>query len=102
MLFFVDRRRKRLALALVLLGVLCAEGLDTPKVSGNEPVSIEYQVKAAFLVNFVKFVEWPPRVFPDPQAPVVIGILGENPFDGALDDVVKNQTVNGRLLTLNS
>lgn len=44
----------------------------------------EYSVKAAYLYNFAKYVEWPPGVFDRPDAPVMICIAGENPFGAAL------------------
>ncbi len=57
----------------------------------------EYQVKAAFLMNFAKFVDWPQSAFPDDQAPLVLGIVGEDPSGGALEalngQVVKNRTI---------
>jgi hypothetical protein len=55
--------------------------------------SLEYQVKAAFLFNFLKFVEWPPT---PADAPWVIGILGRDPFEGALEKTVRGKMVNGR------
>ena len=39
---------------------------------GAEPVAEEYQVKGAFLLNFTKFVDWPPQVFEGPGAPIAI------------------------------
>lgn len=60
----------------------------------------EYQVKAVFLFNFAQFVEWPPRAFPDPQAPFVIGILGKDPFGPQLDAVVRGETVGNRPLVI--
>ena len=58
----------------------------------------ENQVKAVFLFNFAQFVDWPASAFPDPQSPLVIGILGNDPFDGYLDATVKGEMVNGRPL----
>ena len=55
----------------------------------------EYQVKAAFLLNFTKFVEWPEGAFEDEHAPLAICILGEDPFGSALNDMVKGEAVNG-------
>ncbi len=55
----------------------------------------EYQVKAAYLYNIAKFVEWPECMFGCPKSPVVFGILGEDPFGGALEEV-KNRTISGR------
>ena len=54
---------------------------------------LEYQVKAAFLFNFLKFVEWPPAAA---DAPWVIGVLGHDPFGPSLDETVRGKMVNGR------
>jgi len=58
----------------------------------------EYEVKAAFLYNFAKFVEWPPGAFPDPNSPLIIGVVGEDPFGEALDFAVAGKLVQGRPL----
>jgi hypothetical protein len=62
----------------------------------------EYQVKAAYLFNFLKFVEYPSESFADPLAPIVIGIVGDDPFGSALPQVVTGKTVQGRDLVLRS
>jgi hypothetical protein len=56
----------------------------------------EYHVKAVFLFNFAQFVDWPSEAFPDPQTPLVIGILGEDPFGGFLDQTVGDERLGGR------
>jgi len=61
---------------------------------------LEYQVKAAFLFNFAKFVEWPAEVFKGPEDPIRICVVGEDPFGASLDDAVRGETVNGRQLTV--
>jgi hypothetical protein len=60
----------------------------------------EYQVKAAFLYNFAKFVEWPGNAGANPDAPVVIGVLGRDPFGREIDRAVEGKTVNGRRLMI--
>jgi hypothetical protein len=60
----------------------------------------EYDIKAAYLFNFAKFVEWPPRVFASPSAPLVIGILGEDPFRGRLDRITQGEVVHGHKLSV--
>jgi hypothetical protein len=60
----------------------------------------EYQVKAVFLFNFTQFVDWPPQAFPGPNAPFVIGVLGQDPFGPQLDEVVHGETVNRRPLVI--
>lgn len=60
----------------------------------------EYQVKAAFLLNFAKFVEWPPKVFSDTNVTLVIGIVGEDPFGDALPQIIQGQTAQGRRIEI--
>ncbi|MDB6127836.1 MAG: YfiR family protein [Verrucomicrobia bacterium] len=60
----------------------------------------EYQVKAVFLFNFAQFVDWPAESFAAPNSPVVIGVLGDDPFDGLLDDAVRGETAHGRPLAV--
>jgi hypothetical protein len=90
-----SRQRRRAAVyarlaSLLMVGV----GLLFPEYSRSEQ-SLEYQVKAAFLLNFTKFVEWPAAAMP-PDKPFSICILGSDPFDGALDQIVAGESVNGR------
>lgn len=56
----------------------------------------EYQVKAVFLYNFAQFVEWPPEAFADANAPLVIGVLGKDPFGPDLDATLRNETAGNR------
>ncbi len=49
----------------------------------------EYQVKAAFLHNFARFVEWPQHKLPQEDTPIVIGVLGEDPFGTILDAITQ-------------
>ena len=56
----------------------------------------EYQIKAAFLFNFAKFVEWPPQAFPQTNSPIVIGVLGKNLFGNELEKTIRDKRVNNR------
>lgn len=60
----------------------------------------EYQVKAAFLLNFARFVEWPPTAFASSSAPLTIGILGNDPFGAVLDNLIAGKMVENRPLVL--
>ncbi len=51
--------------------------------------SREYDLKAVLLFNLTRFVEWPPEAFADAEAPLVIGILGQDPYGAVLDEVVR-------------
>ena len=59
----------------------------------------EYTVKAAFLYNFAKFVEWPDDAFLNDRCSIVLGIFGEDPFGRALDSI-KRKTVGARKLVI--
>ncbi len=60
----------------------------------------QYQVKAAFLYNFAKFVEWPAHTFKLASDPIVICVLGENPFGQLLEETVRGKSVDGRALAV--
>ena len=61
---------------------------------------VEYQVKAAFLLNFTKFIDWPAASFANPDSPIAICILGKDPFGPVLDEIVQGETVNARKVTV--
>jgi hypothetical protein len=61
-------------------------------------VSPEYQVKAAFLLNFTRFIEWPQSAFSSPNAPFRICIAGRDPFGGALTAIIGGERVNSHPL----
>jgi hypothetical protein len=60
----------------------------------------EYEVKAAFVYNFAKFVEWPEAAFPGGSSPIVLCVVGEDPFGGILARTVVGKTVQGRALVV--
>jgi hypothetical protein len=62
--------------------------------------SVEYQVKAGFLFNFAKFVQWPAGVFSAPDSPIVVGILGDDPFGPFLDQVAQAEPVGQRKVVI--
>jgi hypothetical protein len=73
---------------------LCVAGIAQAEVTK------EYQIKAAFLYNFTKFVEWPSGRFANDTAPIVIGVFGDDPFGGELEKVVRDRKVNGRCISI--
>ncbi|MFQ5605162.1 MAG: YfiR family protein [bacterium] len=60
----------------------------------------EYQIKAAFLYNFAKFVDWPKEVVEDTTQPLIIGILGRDPFGSDLDEMIAGKTVKGKKIVI--
>ena len=69
------RLRARTAFVLLTALLVCVTGVGAQS-------SGEYDVKAAYLYNFAKFVEWPPEAFPAPDAPFAICVLGQDPSAG--------------------
>jgi hypothetical protein len=60
----------------------------------------EREVQAVFLFNFAQFVDWPAVAFSSSDAPIVIGVLGSDPFGPLLDQVVQGEVVRGRTLNV--
>jgi hypothetical protein len=66
----------------------------------QSPRASEYQVKAVFLFNFVQFVDWPAPPAADSERPLVIGILGNDPFGPFLDETVHGERLGSRPIQL--
>ena len=56
----------------------------------------EYALKAVFLYNFCRFIEWPKSAFASPNEPIIIGVVGEDPFGSLLKEAVRGETSRGR------
>lgn len=87
----------------IIAAILAAAlGCLLPAVRGaafaQTPASLEYSVKANYLVRFAAFVEWPAGAFADARSPVVICVLGRDPFGQGLDRAAASQTAYGRVL----
>lgn len=79
-------------MAVLLVVWTCALPSAAPGQTSNE-----YQVKAAFLFNFAKFIEWPSDAI---NGQLVLGILGDDPFRGSVDQIVRGKLANGYRLTV--
>ena len=84
--------RPRVTLLVLLLFAL------SHLTAGADQQPQEYEVKAAFLLNFTKFIEWPPA--PTPDSPFTICIFGDDPFGRLIDNMVRGETVGGRSLVV--
>jgi hypothetical protein len=84
--------RNYTTLAGVILGTFMA--------AGAQPQLDEYQVKAAFLYNFAKFVEWPPQAFEVAGNPIIVCIIGETPIYTLLESAVIDKTAGNRSLAV--
>ena len=95
------RLPRRLAAAVAWLAAvlpwLAAAAAPLRGAPPPPPHPLEYEVKAAFLFNFAKFVEWPPESFNDRDS-LAICIFGEDPFGGSLESTVAGEKIGGRQL----
>lgn len=85
--------RRMLAAFLLLLACV-------PLSAATGGVSREYQLKAVFLFQFAQFVQWPDTAFPDTKSPLVIGVLGQDPFGTLLDEIVQGEKSGERPLVV--
>jgi hypothetical protein len=81
----------------IVSALLLAESTILP---AQPPPSREYQIKAVFLFNFAQFVEWPAHAFPEAETPLVIGVLGRDPFGTYLEEIVRGEKINGHPLVI--
>jgi YfiR/HmsC-like len=84
--------------AWITFAMLAFTGAPSPAQTSGQ--LSEYDVKAAFLLNFARFVTWPSSAFADPHSPFAICILGNDPFDGTLDQLVAGESVEDRKVTV--
>ena len=75
----------------VIIAVLVAFSVSASLAAEAAPS--EYELKAVLIYNFIKFTEWPPAKLGKSDEPFIIGILGKDPFGGALDKVVEGDTL---------
>ncbi|HKY07614.1 MAG TPA: YfiR family protein [Candidatus Binatia bacterium] len=75
---------------LVMLAMVALSG------PASAQVSKEYQIKAVFLWRLAQFTHWPAEAFDAPESPIVICVLGDNPFGDALEAAVLGESAHGR------
>src|SRR5207302_9583377 len=87
---------RRLGILIAIFGMtLNGTPLAYPQI-GDAPDSSEYLIKAGFIYNFAKFVEWPSAAFAQPDSPILIGVLGTDPFGSVLDRLVQDKKIGQR------
>jgi len=84
---------------LIVVGALCISLSILLNTYADQVKSSEHRIKAAFLYNFAKFVQWPAGSFGGPEDPIILCILGVNPFGEALK-TIENKVVRGRPLLI--
>jgi hypothetical protein len=81
-------------------GILCLVLLMAANLHGQKLTPKEYQIKAVFIFNLTQFVEWPAEAFPEKNSPLVIGVLGEDPFGSFLEETVRGEEIMGHPLVI--
>jgi hypothetical protein len=79
------------AIAWALVAVPCLQA------QSSKPT--DYEVKAAYLYNFGRFVEWPANGIAAKSAPFTVCVLGQDPFGSALDATLRGETIGGKSVT---
>jgi hypothetical protein len=77
-----------------LMVIACADG----RADAQAQTADEYQVKAAYMYNFAKFVDWPTMAFDSPAQPIVFCVLGQTPLSGPLEQALAGKVVDRRPL----
>jgi hypothetical protein len=90
----IGRALRRLVWSIAFV---CAVWLfSTPNLKGEQSRASEYEVKAVYLLNFAKFVDWPADTTKSKAAPFTICVLGKNPFGPLLNETIKGETIAGQ------
>jgi hypothetical protein len=87
---------RRLQILIVALSISLSWAPGAFAQSPDASDSSEYLIKAGFIFNFAKFVEWPSNAFAQPDSPIVIGILGTDPFGTIIDKIVQDKKIGTR------
>lgn len=88
--------REALRRALLLLVVVAAGLGPRAALAAETDIALERRVKAAFIYQFIPYVEWPPRALPLPDSPIVIAVVGPEGAVAELEEVVGKRNVQGR------
>jgi hypothetical protein len=95
-----SRRIWRASIFGIIAGCLLL--IASPKAFSQKEESSEYTVKLAFLYNFTKFVEWPPDSYRAPSSPLLICIVGHDPFSQVLEAELRTKNVEGHPVEVRS
>ncbi|HKX28007.1 MAG TPA: YfiR family protein [Blastocatellia bacterium] len=93
-------RSGRILLSIPIVGVILCLVLMSGSLYSQTQVPNEYQVKAAFIYNFAKFIEWPPGTFSSKEMPFILGVMGDEFISRTIEQAIQGKTVNGRQLQI--
>jgi YfiR/HmsC-like len=84
------KRTKIIPATVILLALLSAP------LQAAAPPQSEYGLKSAFLYNFCRFIDWPDSAFASSNEPLIIGIMGDDPFGSLLNDAIRGKKYHSR------
>jgi hypothetical protein len=87
---------RRLGILFLALSVSLSWAPPAVSQARDGSDSSEYLIKAGFIFNFAKFVEWPSSAFAQPDSPIVIGVLGTESFANIIEQIVKDKKIGPR------
>jgi YfiR/HmsC-like len=87
---------KRLTILILAISFSLGWIGETAAQVSDASDSSEYLIKAGFIYNFAKFVEWPSTAFADQDSPIVIGVIGVDPFGSLIDRIVEDKKIGSR------
>jgi hypothetical protein len=87
-----SQARRRILGAVLAMGAALPVHLEVRADAGGR--ELERSVKAAFLYKFLMYTEFPASAFPDPAAPLVIGVAGADDLARDLSRLVAGRTIN--------
>jgi hypothetical protein len=88
-------RKCALNAAVLLFSVIFVAGSNS-QAQNSQPG--KYQVEAAFIYNFARFVDWPTQAFNDASSPMIIGVFGKNVFGNDLEQTISGKVIRGHSL----
>ncbi len=86
-------------LLVLAICVACSQPAMAQQVQ-QSAINREYMIKSAYLYNFGRYVRWPAGSFQNAQSPLVIGVLGSNPFGNTLEIIAGQKRVEGRRIVV--
>lgn len=87
--------------AIALMVLMCVGAIHAaPGAMTAATDSPEYMIKAAYLLNFARLIQWPRDAFIGPESPLTIGVIGADPFGSALDLTVEGKKIGNRRIAV--
>ena len=94
------RKNKRIRVCIITVAMLAIYAVPCMLLAEDDSTfPHEHRIKAAFLYNFLRFIEWPKKKIGDANEPIIIGLIGKDVFGDAFEDL-KDRTIEDRPVVL--